>query len=334
MSHTFANPEHGKPKQPPCEADSLLPSPATITPLGSSQLYGYGLMLCSSLGLSGMSLFVHISENKFGFPPISVLFVRSVIQASFALIYILYSLNVKAELSSMTVKQCQLLGFRGTVGAVAMIFYFVALSLLPVAIAVTIFFLSPIFVMIFSRIFLKEPITGTDGFAAVLSFTGLLLVSRADATLGTVSLSAKDQMVGVLCALIGAVLSAVAYVTQRGIGRSVHFMFSVFALGFACLIFSILLGGAVGPSAFYTQRNGLIAALIGSLFAFPGQCFLNKALQHCRAGPGMLIRNMDIPIVYFLGLAFLGERLALLPLIGSALVLSGALLIGLRQILL
>jgi len=123
-----------------------------------------------------------------------------------------------------------------------------------------------------------------------------------------------------------------AYVTIRSLGTGIHFMQSVLSHGLGTIVVGVLMGGAMSPSQLLAHKEGTLHIIISSLFAFAGQCCMNKGLQLCRAGPGLLIRNLDVPVAYILGLLFLGETVSLLGIIGSFLVFFSAVMIGVRKI--
>lgn len=195
----------------------------------------------------------------------------------------------------------------------------------------TIFFFGPVITMLLSNAVLGEVVTKIDALASFVSFAGILLVVRPG--FDTQILSDGHRLLGALCALSGAFLSAVAYITVRYLSRSVHFMTNVFSLGFGSLVISILLGGAVGPSIISENRQGFLYALLSSLSAFIAQSLLSVALKHCPVGPGIVVRNLDVPLAYIAGLLFLGENPSWPSLAGSVLVLTGTLMVGIRKIM-
>lgn len=110
-------------------------------------------------------------------------------------------------------------------------------------------------------------------------------------------------------------------------------MSSVLSLGLGVLVVSVVLGGAVNPIALLNNPSGLAMLVLSSLFGFVGQCLINRGLQLCQAGHGSLIRNLDVPVAYLLGLVFLGERPSWYSFAGSFLVVGSALMIGIRQMM-
>jgi drug/metabolite transporter (DMT)-like permease len=204
---------------------------------------------------------------------------------------------------------------------------------------VTIFFLGPIFTMISARVALGEPVSTVDAVAALVSFVGVALVaqsspSRPDSAYVAGFLApAAGRSAGIASAVAAAVLSAAAYTVVRKMNSSVHFMFNVFILGLASIVISTF---AMGISDFRLvarlNPGGVTIALLllQGVAAFAGQCALNEGLQHCR-GVGVLIRNIDVPLAYIVGILVLGEVPAAESCVGAVLVFGAVVGLTLRQ---
>lgn len=299
----------------------------------SSELYGIFLMALSSIGFSGMAFFTHIAEEKYNFSPASTLFVRGSIHSIATSLYIAWFLGLRGTFHRLSSRQRLLLIVRGGSGAFGLICMFNALQKLPVGDAVAIFFCSPVIIMLLSGAILGEPITGLHCFAAVASFGGILLIARPGFNDETGIISKRDRIIGSLAAFASAWFNGFEYVIVRGLGTSIHFMTSVLALSIASVIASIPLGGPIGLESLLGNREGTANIMLSVLFAFLAQVCANKGLQYCRAGPGGLTRNLDVPISYLLGLLFLGEKPSWLSSVGSCIVLSATFMIALQSIL-
>lgn len=315
------------------ENTPLLPAPSQQErPSEPTELHGYLLMAGSCIGFAIMSLQVHIAENKLNFPATSSLFIRAVVQATLAFTYIIRYLPFPETFTNLTRKQVKLLAFRGVAGSLAIALYLATLKRLPVGDGVTLFFSTPVITLILSGLVLGEQIKMIDGAAAAISFTGIVLIARPDFSL-TSDIAPHDRILGGIYGIVGAVLSSIVYVIVRSLGTSIHFMVSVFALGFVAIFTATALGGALGPVAFWNMKEGALLIVISSLFAFSAQCCVNRGLQLCPSGPGVLLRNLDVPLAYILGLMFLNESPSLLSFIGSMFVLLSAVMVGLRKMM-
>lgn len=68
-------------------------------------------------------------------------------------------------------------------------------------------------------------------------------------------------------------------------------------------------------------------AVFACCLGFLGQCLLNAGLKFSRASTGTLLRNIDVPLGYCMGL-FLGEIPKFFAIFGSALVLIGTAIVA------
>jgi drug/metabolite transporter (DMT)-like permease len=147
-----------------------------------------------------------------------------------------------------------------------------------------VFFLGPAFTAILAAIVLGEAFTLFDGICSVACMVGVVLVSKPEFLFGVGNddNNPKDnvdewkRLFAVFCALVGAMMSAVAYVTVRKIGRGAHFMVHVVYFGFVSAIVApigmALFQKPVMPHGW--NEYGML--LLVGLSAFIGQCFLNQ----------------------------------------------------------
>ena len=147
---------------------------------------------------------------------------------------------------------------------------------------IVIFFLNPTFTAILAALFLGEPFGWFEGICSALSMIGATLVSKPEFLFGggdddlPKDSTAAGRMFAVFCALIGAIMAALAYVTVRKIGKGAHFLVHTVYFG---LISSLL---AV-PALFFFQEfvwpqgwYEYFMLFMTGVTAFVGQCLLNK----------------------------------------------------------
>lgn len=151
--------------------------------------------------------------------------------------------------------------------------------------AVVVFFLGPAFTAILASIVLGEAFTLFDGICSVACMVGVVLVSKPQFLFGhddqpdvpqDRDISEWQRLFAVLCALVGAMMSAIAYVTVRKIGRGAHYMVHVVYFGLVSIVVA-----PIGMTVFQTpvmphgwNEYGML--LLVGLSAFVGQCFLNQ----------------------------------------------------------
>jgi drug/metabolite transporter (DMT)-like permease len=198
--------------------------------------------------------------------------------------------------------------------------------------------LGPIFTIFGTHVALAEPVSTVECVAAIVSFVGVALVAKAGVSSSDImprpgAESMAPRPLGILLAVCAAVLSAAAYTIIRKMNSSVHFMFSVFSLGLTSTVIASL---AMRASIFgllsdlASEPVAVALLILQGVAAFAGQCALNKGLQHCH-GVGILIRNIDVPLAYLIGIAALGEVPSSASCIGATLVFGSVVGLTVRQ---
>ncbi|GIL67344.1 hypothetical protein Vafri_20748 [Volvox africanus] len=247
---------------------------------------------------------------------------------------------------------------RGLFGAAAMTTYYFSIKMLPLADAVTLFFLNPAITAVAAWAIMKEPL-GIRGVGGVLiSLCGLVLLTRppflfshqdADSTsssfhgdasigigIGTAGSADgggwdKQRLLGSLFGLLSALLSTGAFISIRFIGKSepalvvsVYFHVSAAATSLVPLA-----AGVPAPAVW--PKGVQWALLLGvSSCSFWGQILIGRSFQLLNAARASAINLTQVVYSYLLGLIFLHEQLTLLGGAGSVLIAAGAVLVNLR----
>ncbi|KAL0095449.1 hypothetical protein J3Q64DRAFT_1712941 [Phycomyces blakesleeanus] len=308
------------------EATSLMPSQNKSADLSLSlepterrkQWLGLIIMGMSAMSFSCMAMLVRISAVYFSI--VDIVLARSATQ----LVLSLASCAVLGinPLGKYGVRKW--LFFRALVGSIGLILFFYSLTRLPMLEATSLFFLGPTFTAIVSYLVLNEPYTLFDGVCSVGCLFGIILVWKpkyalghpvADPTAGVYNMDpsqlAEDEMArsfAILCAVAGAIMSAIAYISVRKVGKGTHLM--VHSVYFAVISCVLCIGGVfVMPPNTLLQEDWSSYTLLGlmALFSFAGQCFLNQGVQMVPAGLGALMRICDIVFAYLSGVFVLHE---------------------------
>lgn len=209
-------------------ADGLPPATAEAPPLRDS---GVGYMVQAALWFAVMGLFVKLASRTL--PTMQIVFARGAITLAIASLVLW-----RARLSPFG-SRSRLLLLRGLVGSSALICFYAAVVHLPLAEATVIHQTAPLFTAVFAAWFLRERLTARVVWSLLGAFVGVVTIARpgwlfgaADATIA----AANQATVGpgawtfAFVALLGAILSAVAYVTVRQLGRTDHPLVVVFYL--------------------------------------------------------------------------------------------------------
>ncbi|KAI8979752.1 hypothetical protein BDF20DRAFT_819367 [Mycotypha africana] len=283
--------------------------------LKKREMTGLVFMTVSALGFSTMSLFVKLSGANF--PSFEIVLARSIVQTILG--FIGCALLKVYPWGQKGVRRWIFL--RGLAGTLGLSMFFYSITQLPLADATVVFFLGPAFTAIGAAIVLGEEFTVFDGFCSFACMAGVILVSKPqflfsgndqNEVVGN-GISSADgpselkRLFAISCALLGAMMSAVAYVIVRKIGRGAHYM--VHVIYFGCVSIAV---STIGMFAFqkpimpHDWNEYLMLILVG-FFAFIGQCFLNQGLQMAPAGPGTLMRMNDVVFAFLFGIFFLHE---------------------------
>lgn len=205
---------------------------------------------------------------------------------------------------------------RGVVGFIALASFFYAITALPVSVAVTLNYASPLFLALLMPWQLKEHPSRAQYLAVALGFVGVLLLLRPWQA------GSADLLAG-LVGLFSGVMAAFAYIHVRRLGQ-LHepewrtvFWFAVVGLA----------GGAVGTSllgwhALAWNQVGWLLALGG--LATLGQLAMTRAY---RKGQTVVVASFAFSTVLFssfLDILLLHQELPLVAALGIVLiVLSG-----------
>lgn len=207
-----------------------------------------------------------------------------------------------------------LLVARGLFGTTALYFFFVTLQNIPLASAMTIQYLSPIFTSVIAIVLLSETVRPLQWVFYTMAFLGVILIEQFDA-----SISPFFFAIGILSAFC----SGVAYNLVRRMRRQEHPLTVV-------LHFQLIgaIAGFISLFFFWRMPTGwdwFWLFLIG-VFSQLGQIFLTNALQRERAAGVAIINYTGLIYAIFFGTLFFGEQIVPMTLIGMALVVCGVLL--------
>lgn len=208
------------------------------------------------------------------------------------------------------------LALRGIYGFFALALHFYTISKLPLGTAVLLNYTAPLFILVFSLLFLKEKTHPAVPMLVGLSFFGVFLLIEGGFTAWN-----ADVFWGIL----SAVFSSFAYMTIASLKRRerplaiVFYFTAISTLGSSICFFQ----GFVWPEPgdwIYLTGVGL-----GSYF---GQLWMTIAL---RRAPASLVSPFSYltPLLSFIyGLVFFGERIAPLSLAGAVIIIAGGCLLS------
>jgi drug/metabolite transporter (DMT)-like permease len=206
-----------------------------------------------------------------------------------------------------------LLFLRGAFGTTALFFFFITLQNIPLASAMTIQYLSPIFTSIIAIFVLKEMVRPLQWIFYATAFMGVLLIQRFDT---------RVSFTFLLIGIISAICSGVAYNLVRSLkGKEhpltivLHFQLFGVAAGFISLFFDWQM-----PTAW----DWFYLFLIGALSQL-GQIFLTNALQKEAVAGVAIINYTGLVYALLIGSLVFNESQSAESFAGMLLVVLGVL---------
>lgn len=204
-----------------------------------------------------------------------------------------------------------LLTLRGTFGTLALFSFFVTIQNVPLASAVTLQYLSPIFTTIIAVFVLNERIRPLHWLFYAISFAGVFFVKGFDADFPVIYL---------ITGIASAIFSGVAYNLVRTLkGREhplvivLHFQLVGVAAGFLFTVFQWKTPR--GVEWLYLLATGILTQL--------GQVHLTKALQGEQIAKISILNYTGIVYALVFGWLLFGEIYDLQTLVGIILVVAG-----------
>ena len=207
-----------------------------------------------------------------------------------------------------------LLASRGVTGALALILYFATVQHLPLALAVTLQYLSPICTALVGIWLLGEPVRAAQWACFGVAFGGVLLTQADRAALP------PDAAIWVLTGIGGAVISGFSYVTIRRLRGQAHPLAIVFWFPLVALPLGVVGTALAGVWPTPTEWGWL--ALTG-LFTQGAQVTMTRAYQAEAVSKVAMLNYIGLFYAVAIGWGVFDERLAPLTLAGLALVLAG-----------
>jgi drug/metabolite transporter (DMT)-like permease len=209
----------------------------------------------------------------------------------------------------------------------------------PVAVAVTLSYLQPMFSVILARLFLFETITRSRIVAVFVSILGASIVSGVWQIFGATS---PVNPVGVVLASFNGFFYSVYIIVGRlsGSNKNYHFATTMFYSFLFALMWTTLLWLLVGSLIQQQIVTGFVSDLspeallllfmIGIIGTIVPYGLVSLGLKYVNASVAGIILLIEPISVMILGVVILGEQLTPWGISGSALILSATILVSLE----
>ena len=262
-------------------------------------------MFLSTLAFSLANILVKQVTN---IPAMEIVFFRCVIASAFCFV------GLRRARADWKGNNHLMLVMRGLFGTTALFLFFTTLKNIPLASAMTIQYLSPIFTTVIAIFVLSESVARLQWVFYAIAFSGVLLIERFDARISPFFLA---------IGIVSAFCSGMAYNLVRSMkGREhpltvvLHFQLVGVVAGFVSLFFS------------WTTPNGWDWAYLFMIGVFSqlGQIFLTNALQKERVAGIAIINYTGLVYALLAGALIYQETQSAESIAGMMIVVFGVLL--------
>jgi len=261
-------------------------------------------MFLSTLSFSLANVFVKQVAHM---PAMETVFFRCVLASTFCFI----GLYRAGEIAKWTGSNRSMLFLRGAFGTTALFLFFLTLQNMPLASAMTIQYLSPIFTSVIAIFLLREGVRPMQWLFYALSFAGVLVIERFDARISYFYL---------FIGIVSAFCSGVAYNLVRTMRGREHPLTVV-------LHFQLVGAVAGAASLFFEWKTPVgidwLYLLLVGIFSQLGQIFLTNALQRERVAGVAIVNYTGLVYALTIGWFVFGEAQGIESLIGMLLVIAG-----------
>lgn len=273
-------------------------------------------MLVSAFGFAVMSACVK-SVSTYGIPVLEIVAARSLVSA-----FISYA-DIKRKKISPWGTNKPLLITRGAVGALGLFFVYYSVTTLPLAEATILQYLHPVFTAILAVIFLKETVQRSTLLCIVLSLIGLSVMVMPNVSIEHLSQGMPYSWLSIGAGVLGAFISAVAYIIIKQLTKTEDSSVIVFYFPFVAFPISMILLG----NNFVMPTLPVVGLLVlVGIFTQIGQIGLTKALHGADANKATAYAYVQIIFSVLIGWVYFSEVPIITTLIGGSLVIIGALI--------
>ena len=273
---------------------------------------GIVLMCLSTIAFSIMHGLVRFVSEVL--PPFQIAFFRNIFGLAFLL-----PLLMRSRFAILRTKQIGLHALRGVINMAAMLMFFTALAISPIAKVTALGFTAPIFMAILAVLVLGERFRIYRWSAIFLGFVGMLIILRP-------GLVAIDT--GALLVIGSAALWAVAMIIIKIQSRTESSLTIVAYMGIFLGVFSI------GPAVWVWQPFGLktlgLMVLIG-LFGSIAQMTISESLKETDSTALMPFDFLKLIWTSMIGIWFFSEIPDIYTWVGATVIFSSGLFIAFRE---
>lgn len=248
-------------------------------------------------------------ELSFGFDTFEMMLYRSAI----ALLIVLALIYATGAYRQIGIRAWRTHVVRNVFHFTGQNLWFYAIATLPLAQVFALEFTTPLWVILFSPLFLGERLTPIRSIAALMGFIGILIVARPD--MGNLNPA-------MLAAASCAIFFALTYVFTKRLTQTENIAAIMLYLTALQLIFSIVLAGYDGDIAVPTSADFPFLALLAICGLLAHFC-ITKALT---ISPAAVVAPFDfvrLPVIAIAAMVTYNEALDVWVFVGATVIFAG-----------
>lgn len=225
-----------------------------------------------------------------------------------------------------------LLGLRALWGGLAMICFYAALTMLPLADGTAIFFAYPPITAILGVLVLHEKISLLSAVGCVLSTTGVVVLTHPPFLFGGHASWGQTRLYGVIIGSMAACFGAAAFTTIKALGDKesslvTSLWFHIGTVSISVLPMSL---GFPAPPVWPDMRGWLLLTGI-TTSSFWAQLLAARGIAMVSTSTSAAVSLTEVVYTYIWGMIFFHDKLSVFGVSGSMMIAAGVLLASLNS---
>ncbi|KAH9515862.1 hypothetical protein DERF_006636 [Dermatophagoides farinae] len=304
------------------EDDKKLVSKFKKPPIFGSA-FGITCAMVSVLCFSFCSVIAKLLNSSYQIPGIQVLVLRSFIQIALCSIILFYQRSLPGYTDMRTnlyIFGCSI------IGTIAVCCLFTAFNKIPIGDATTIYLTSPVFVAIFSFIFLHEPFRWLQSITIFITIIGVGFIAKPVFIFGTQQQQQTDQhyaqeILGQILSFISAISSSLALIFLRKLKSTSPIIILLwFAIAITIIGSIILVHLRLYRSLDWHDSWCIVLLVLIGLLSMVEQYFITLSLQYEDASTISVTRSFNIVLAFLWEVIIFQETITWTSIVGAILV--------------
>ena len=284
---------------------AAMPAPATpapVAPLKAAAWMSGAILSFSSMAIAGREL-------SSGLDTFEIMLYRSLI----GIVIVITVATAMGKLGEIHFRRLQLHTIRNLAHFTGQNLWFFAVTVIPLAQVFALEFTSPIWVVLLSPLILGERLTPVRLLAALIGFTGIIIVARP---------SPDSLNIGIVTAAISAICFALTNLFTKKLTRTETITSILFFLTVIQAIFGVIFAGYDGDIAL-PELAALPLVVVVGLGGLLAHFCITKALSLAPATVVMPVDFVRLPVIAVVGMLLYAEPLDAFVFLGAVVIFAG-----------